>query len=1734
MGSPVQPTEVPTAAAPSRTGAVGAVIWLLFGASGSLYYVALLQPTLANDLWWSHFNASGYQTLLVDVVNQLLLSPHLGRVQLAAASILETRYDRRIATPVSHPTYTMALVTTRLDAIEYGILQLRNTSWWTLAWLPTQYCYVDFERRWAMAHTARRQMRCDTQFASNGAVYLEAVLRNTNAVAFTAFYAGKFDVGITEYLATSEAGASWIATTTTTSASSQAPLATEASYWRSHNLTSFALQWQNFVLPGIDETMTLTTALGLDHVIALKAYARRDGPWSSAIYNGFFVTDLGWGAAACNRSLIRRSPTFFLTAPCPRLGSPPLEGIVGVPMANGEFTDQAHLMRNALGPFLSVDLYVVPVPLELHALSEAFRVALVATIASASWVHALDLSAGFFLEVDLAPLAWRAADRVYYGGNPTCLWNNPKPFVQPPLTHMDDCSVQRPWSAALSPELVLFGLSAMDKVDTRTIDDICAHQTAQPVCISVLTAAAPLAMRSIVHDALPSIVMPLNVSVLQLASDASASNWTLLHQRLASWEFFGPLLLLQWAQGLREVVAFAGDNGTLVLLSDIPLPSALHANTSALSAASRVLLLLIVYSAAVLGAIALLLIVHILHVRGRCSSQNLLFFHRVAGSTWLGRPLMFLRGSVALVLLATAPIGVHRDAVRVTTSLVLPARSIVDIAILSSEANWVAYVCYELLLPLHARPSRVPAVMSSMVLWCLCFGWTLASPVAVEATLMRECSAINMYQEVLCTSATVVLGSTLRVLGLFGAQLIGVVAAVLCSGRWSMPSLAAYEPPVMISGAGQAFLAPAPPDVVAGVLCGLVPLRRNTVFDIKLWTISSASSASSTDATDDRLRSRAPSATLVPVQASSWKVNLLLKLLGVAAIALDLCGSVSYLALTKESMPNDLLWPRFNISGTHAFLAQWFVDEGALGTSEHALDNIVINARGDFSTPIASLPVLPQGGARAQYTTLTSLSDAIAGLRLVDGCDGPYVFTQYCYLDLDQKWEMANSIKRQERCKSMVNNGAVFLASLLRNVDVTACWAESFEIGFGSELRQSLAGQALLASFTPPYLSIDDEVSYWTQKDIKSYTLQWQNYKSIGLVNTYNIVNAYGASYPFTLQSTAGYYRLASQTSFLMYWGLANDLGYLLPNMSIIGSYSLLRSSHRFAFRNHSLSDVYMTTGLLDPTMPGIEHALTSSIGPYGTVDMYFEPVPELVRRGAHAAYNVLRTLRVLAPASYDDVNNPPYEVSPVPLAWLDMNFRAVGGSVLCPPSLGYAAPISMHMYEAFTFEAPCSTLLASTSFAPTADQHLFAYMFTARTTTNDLPSLCAQAGTQEWSCNATVSRVAEFLAPFANLVENLTSLYRDDMVTAMSRLGVELFQFGKASYQAPISTYYFPILDPPFDYFGWLWIDDWVRGQRDVVTFLGDAGRRTMIGGLLQASSQPVDPAELPTVFALYARRGVQYVTLIMLSLASIVLLYTMVLRGAMEGRNLFKLSRVGGFVWVGRPLIGLRSVTALCLLSRGTVALTRDGHFTAFAPVHVPWYATVLAANEVTWLLSLVNDLDLLFTRGTSATYATIEMLVVWSCTACLTVYAPIRPTIAVHPICTPVELDFQVSCVAGTVHAGSWTRLLVLVGLVVGLHGVGGTLWRRRWPPPVQYRSRSRLLAGGAKWLFHHGPWQVDRVYYLDRASAALNGLLSARAGNVFFVLDVKTWRLLQLGPCAREDDGGFAKALPLVDD
>ncbi|EQC33780.1 hypothetical protein SDRG_08465 [Saprolegnia diclina VS20] len=265
-----------------------------------------------------------------------------------------------------------------------------------------------------------------------------------------------------------------------------------------------------------------------------------------------------------------------------------------------------------------------------------------------------------------------------------------------------------------------------------------------------------------------------------------------------------------------------------------------------------------------------------------------------------------------------------------------------------------------------------------------------------------------------------------------------------------------------------------------------------------------------------------------------------------------------------------------------------------------------------------------------------------------------------------------------------------------------------------------------------------------------------------------------------------------------------------------------------------------------------------------------------------------------------------------------------------------------------------------------------------------------------------------------------------------------------------------------------------------------------------------------LTQAVATYCRAGVWYVTLLMLSVAALACVYMLASRGHFEGLNMLELSRVGGIVWVGRPLLFLRSMTALCLLSTATLELHTSGYRSYFAAVPTPWYKIALAAGEVTWLVSVVNDVALIVTKEYSMYYTTANSLLVWLIVATLAGASPVEATLALSPHCQVAQLDLLVTCAAGDLVIGQVRRLLALICIVIGCNMVCFGVVRCCMRRP-QSRVTSLLLSSGAKYLFLHDGRLVDEVYYLDRASAAIAGLLTLRVGHVMYALDIKLWRL-----------------------
>ncbi|EQC25489.1 hypothetical protein SDRG_16647, partial [Saprolegnia diclina VS20] len=336
---------------------------------------------------------------------------------------------------------------------------------------------------------------------------------------------------------------------------------------------------------------------------------------------------------------------------------------------------------------------------------------------------------------------------------------------------------------------------------------------------------------------------------------------------------------------------------------------------------------------------------------------------------------------------------------------------------------------------------------------------------------------------------------------------------------------------------------------------------------------------------------------------------------------------------------------------------------------------------------------------------------------------------------MKKTWTMANSIKRQARCDtSMTTNGAVYLETVLRNIDFGifySCWGNGFDIGIGAELQLSSEGRAWLAmvSGATPQLSTSDEALYWRSFGLTSFETQWQNYKQLGVRNSYSIINAFGIAYPLTLVSQAGSYRRGSQTTYKMYWSLANDLSAVAMNTSGIGGLSLLRSSANYAFANTSLFNVYAINGTLASPLPPGSQLTTSLLGPFGSIDMVYVPPPPKVQQLMSTLLELTRaplagTLAVQA-AYY---NITPLDISyPVPGAWLALPYPAsYGGSPLCP-DITASRLMTAGLFAIVSYDAICLSASGTTArIQPTRQHYVLSALMAQLDSSTNMTRVCA------------------------------------------------------------------------------------------------------------------------------------------------------------------------------------------------------------------------------------------------------------------------------------------------------------------------------------------------------------------------------------------------------------------------
>ncbi|KAF0684702.1 hypothetical protein As57867_023262, partial [Aphanomyces stellatus] len=1144
---------------PSWPRAALGCLYLGLTTASSTYFLVQLDPSFQNDLWWINYSPSGHQALTVDVFNTILATQSTGTVDFLVPHLaMDKRYDDPQSTTEMHLTYARRLVLLELTSVEYAVANLRTL---TPKWLPsmsTQYCWVDVHHEFEIARSAVRQQRCLDRYAANGAVYFETILRNQHWDEFIQMYGGDegvFTVVLQWGLEEVPSGLVWLAATA--AARGQTSIDQEIAYWHTHNITHFQLQWQNSIQTGLTESMQLVNALGLSHELELKKISETDEAWSSILMNCEILNDF-LTLQYFNRSLIRSVSNSFAKPP---VINP--EDLLGLQDSNGNYVNQIELFRTAIGPFLAVDMYYVDVPLPVVAFYTAFQEALHAALATKP---ALQTQFDALATVTLQPTPpeWTVDPTLLFvGGNPMCLFGEPLPYVQETFGFFDTCTSQSPLSVTVNPYAAVFAAVAMDTVD---VDATCGmqpsvacqpyvHDAVKTTASLFATSSSSLSLAALVNASTASIAT-LRVGLVQFATNPDGSQWTLLQQPLVDaspWGFYGCVMLYDWVQGRREVVSFEGDLSSVVLISTTESPVSYPSNANLTTSATRLIYFLVVYTSLVLAVLACSCVVAALLLRLRVEGANFVWFNRIAGFIWLGRPLLFIRGIAAVLVLSTTQLQlVETSTAAPHTHFEFVPRSVLATMVFAGEATWILYVAQDFLTIVLNRFTKVYGPLSCLFGWVALVLVEVARPVRPIATLDRHCTAKDMDKSVQCTSGVLQIGSLDR-LSYIVLNLAAALAAALAFGylyvhklqkRHAMDGDADRVSTRHLLGVADTYLASCRHvmghtswalDKVSCLMAGLVPLKWGRLyftFDIKLWVLhrdggtswttkrfthhvprhmslrlasrdvnhldwrtDQAKANDESDDSDDensdaggcmnrmrRVTTRATEwmAAIVPPRVLGLLARFaaalmaclrrLLPAFGMLYAAASIVGSVSYIQVSQVNLANDLFWANFNTTGAHVFIATWLTKQLLLGVRDGtttSLSHASVSLDDPFAVSPAILNPVSNYGAWIQNAELHSIDGTIRSLRISDACTAPWIFTQYCYVDFQQQWQLANSAARQRRCQAMTANGAVFLESILRNIpfaDFYSCWGPAYESAIAHDLRQSTPGQMWLAA----------------------------------------------------------------------------------------------------------------------------------------------------------------------------------------------------------------------------------------------------------------------------------------------------------------------------------------------------------------------------------------------------------------------------------------------------------------------------------------------------------------------------------------------------------------------------------------------------------------------------------------------------------------------------------------------
>ncbi|EQC27874.1 hypothetical protein SDRG_14453 [Saprolegnia diclina VS20] len=1271
------------------------------------------------------------------------------------------------------------------------------------------------------------------------------------------------------------------------------------------------------------------------------------------------------------------------------------------------------------------------------------------------------------------PLSWQGPN-LYYGGSPLCGYSRLQSFAQDSFNHDDECNIPSPIRFTWTP---LSGLFAVAFGNVSSASDVCSHADGNRDCLAYVKALLSAAALLPPMPDPPTTLAALDVRIMQtLAPSSNASNMRLETPLIISdeWAPYGLLSFYDWVHNARE-------------LARLPGPAPLQSTSLSvyywyIAAASSVILSLLAVAVAVVWLL-----------QPSNHEVPLLHLNRIVSFVYLNRGLLISRGLTACVCLGSSDV-VSVASKKGLVQLTLRQKPLHTTWLLAGETLWLVYVGQELLHPLTHGSTYLS--VTSCLSWVLVAALDILVPLTVEATLHRSCFAVDMTTNVQCESGHVRIGDAQRVLTIFAVHMAVILSSTVGrmvyrrwkSGRWLelenrsfvLPSSVLRHLPL---SDGRTFLSPAKTAALCGVFC----LPNNRVFDTKLWLTLSPDTYIRR-ATVHELpavgRRTLPSLGASPVP-TSWlqkKLRPVALLFGGLYLVATLSSNVAYLAIAQAYMANDFFWAEFYASGTYAFVANTF-NRQLIHSSTEML-SLSATSLVDYSTLYNdSTTQIACPATTAQRVlhdpSVVTLHTAVSGLRSMEPCQLPWLFTQYCWLDLDQRWAMASTAARQARCaSSMATNGAVYLEVPLRNINDWSrwewCWGSSFAYAIRADLEASLRGRSFLSELQPASssLSVAGEIVYWVAHGISRFDLQYQNYKTIGFREAFVIENALGLKHALPLSQVASHFHPAQQTSMRMYWSFASDLWAVSTNTTRIGGRSLLSSSANFAFTNVSSEQLLIDNGTLAASPTNELALLRSSLGPFNAVDMIFLLPPA-------------RAMRL-----YADFTTA---------------IAALTTSNLSAQTAYLRLPITALATEASTHIPSIST---------SGDNNQWTQPFACFLLSS---GLCR---TDVVNCASDYATIAAFVATHnASLAPAMVS--SASTADAMTALGVSVLQFayvGVGRAPAMLQQPLFGSSDAAWTFYGWLLLCEWIDGRREVIRFDGDHGSLSVISHSVSAVLMTPDASHIPHTYSYNFLQALVYVSTVLVAIAAVVLVYALVARGRIDGRNLFEINRSVGIAWIGRSFLLVRSVTALCLLNTQTLLLARRGEGALLNAVSAPWYNQILAASEATWLVYVLNDAFSCITQQYTATYAPKSALLTWVCTVLHSVFSPLGEVASLSRQCALVDMDSGLECVSGRIPIGSFDRLQTSILIVLTCMAL--TFGYDRWTPAPALALPTLVLNSQSFYALFLDVSEGE--YLIDCASAAMAGLLTLNYSGTWHILDVKAWRVVSIPAKSHGDD------------